>query len=174
MRTRISHWSCGKTCHCTGNRFRLHCKTFAAATGSGCIWIIEKESFAFEPPGKFQGGVEEVKEALQICDHFYAIVFKNLVVGLGLVVKIHFISQTGASPTGDTHPDKVFVINMFFIPELLDFGFGAVSYEKHDVMVSAESINKNLEVQALTEAENRLNAQLLQSLRRYHSFACNR
>lgn len=77
----------------------LDSKTFSTAACSAGIWIAEIEAFSIKTIRKIQGCIDQVKEAFEVRDYFYSIVFENLIHGLLLIVKVQLITQPRTAAT---------------------------------------------------------------------------
>jgi len=110
---------------------KLHGETLATAAGAGSIRITESKTLSTQTAGKLQRGIEQIKEALQIGDHLHAIVFKDLVGGPGLIVKIHFIGQAGATAGNDADPHEIVAPHLVGVTDFVDFLLGIICYENH-------------------------------------------
>ena len=106
-------------------------EAFPTTALSAGVRVIEGKSLAVQPPGKFQGGVAEVEEALEVADDLLAVVLEDLVAGLQLVVEIQLVAQTRAPPAGDAHPQEVVVRNTLGVAHLAQSFAGAVGYVQH-------------------------------------------
>ena len=95
--------------------YLLNGKALPTATSPGGVGIVKEEPLSVKPPGKFQGGVAEVQEASQVGNHPDAIVFKDLIVGLGFVApmvnifKIPSIPVMVITPPNTTPPWREFL-----------------------------------------------------------------
>ena len=65
------------------------------------------ESHTIKPIRKFKCGIEQIEYTLPIGNQLHPLIFKNLITGLDLIVKIHFICQTGTSATYNAYPYKI-------------------------------------------------------------------
>lgn len=110
---------------------KLYGKTFSTPTGTRCIGVVEREALSFKAAGEFERRVEEIKETFEVSDHLHAVVFKHLIVGLGFVVEVHFITQPGTTAARDAHAHEVVVVNVLLLLDFLNLCFGAICYEKH-------------------------------------------
>ena len=133
MRSMYPHRSFFRT-YGSLNLIPLHGKALPTAASTGCIGIVERKSLAFKTAGKLQCGVEQVQKTLEVGDHFDAVVFKNLIVGLRFIVEIHLVRQARTASARDAHPNEIVIANVFFGLDFLNFGLGGVSYKKHDAM----------------------------------------
>ena len=49
----------------------------------------------------------DVEETAEISDHAYALIFKDLIRRLEVIIKIQFVAEARAATTGDTHPNEI-------------------------------------------------------------------
>ena len=85
-------------------RDKLYCKTFATATTTAGIRIVEIKPFAVQPITKLQFSIDEVQKAFQISYDLYAFVFKNLIHRFLLIVEIHFVAKSATAAAYNAYP----------------------------------------------------------------------
>src|SRR5579859_2621543 len=66
-------------------------KTFAAATGTGGVGVVECQPFTIQSAGIIQFRPIEIKEAFHVYDNLDAVVFKHLVALFFHRIEIQFI-----------------------------------------------------------------------------------
>lgn len=82
-------------------------KTLTTSAAPAGIRIVEIETFAIKSVTEIKFGIHQIQEAFKVGDNFQALVFKNLVGRLDLVVKIHLIAEAAASAAHHTYPQKI-------------------------------------------------------------------
>ena len=85
----------------------LYRKTLATATTPAGIGVIEVKTLPIQTVAELQFRVHEVQKAFQVGYNTDALVFKNLVHRFLLVVKIHFITQSAASPAHHAYAQEI-------------------------------------------------------------------
>ena len=87
--------------------FYLNGETFTASAGTACVRVVEVKTFSVQTFREFQSSIHQIKEAFQVGNHFHAIILKNLVSWFQLIVKIHFIAETGAATSNYAYAQKM-------------------------------------------------------------------
>ena len=82
-------------------------EAFSAAACATRIRIAEEETLPVQSIGEIECGVNEIEKALEIGDHFHAVVLKNLVHGLLLIIEVEFITQPGAAASNHAYAQEI-------------------------------------------------------------------
>ena len=109
----------------------LNRKTFAAGTRPRCVGVDKVESFAVQTAAEIQGGIAEVQEAFKVSDQLNSLIFKDLIHGLGLRIKIQVVRQPATAASDNGNADEEGVAQPGFVPQGFYFLFGLFADVKH-------------------------------------------
>lgn len=101
----------------------LYSEAFATAARARGVGIGEVKSFAIEAARKFQYGVAEVEEALEVGDDFGIVVLKDLILGLQLIVEVHLVRESATATAGHGYAHEVIIGKLVARFDFVDFGF---------------------------------------------------
>ena len=107
----------------------LYRKAFPASAGATGVGITEIKAFTIEAIAEVECGIDEVQKTFQIGHYLDAVILKDLVSGLLLIIKIEFVAQPGAPSPDHTDPQKISRIagNTGLRHKFVHFGFGLLT-----------------------------------------------
>lgn len=113
----------------------LYGKTFAATAAAAGVGITEMKSFSVQAVGEFEGGIAEIKKAFQIGDQFHTIIFKNLIFRVRLIIKVHFVAETGTATAYYGYPEKIICPKLAFLHQVFHLAFCLIADVNHNISV---------------------------------------
>ena len=95
----------------------LNRKTLSAGTAPGGVWVHEVKTISIQATAKIQHGIADIEKTLEVSHQFYPLVFKHLVHGLGLGIKVQFIGKATTPATYYGHANEKSLPQTGFLPK---------------------------------------------------------
>jgi len=112
----------------------LHRKALPASAATAGVGVAEVKTFAIEAIGEIKSRIAQIQKTLQVGHYPYALVFKHLVAGLGLIIKIELVRQARTTTPDHTHAKKVIIAKLGFSPQLVNFFLRFITYVNHCIL----------------------------------------
>ncbi len=91
------------------------------------------EALAIQAPAEIKSGIAEVQETLEVRNELNSFVFKDLIHGLGLRIKIQVVGQAAATASYYGDADEKGIAQPGFLPQGFYFLFGLFADVKHTI-----------------------------------------